>query len=188
MRDPARIGLLLVHGVGDQARFEHLQNVADQIVKSLVAIHGADCVNVVMPGLEGAPVSIKICGSDGVTDRLDLHEMWWRDLGQKQTFSAILRFWWWAASLAGTSGYFEDPSPGCHTPINPDATAKKIRWRERVKLFFRVTYCFVLLAPINLVISFTHFLPGVRRIQFVTAHPCRSEPFRFALRNANSLI
>jgi hypothetical protein len=167
MRQSQRIGLLLVHGVGDQGRFEHLQNVAEQIIGTLVATHGLDAVDVIMPGVSGAPLSIMIREGNGKTDQLDIHEMWWRDLGQRQTTWAILRFWWWAASLAGTRGYFAGPPEGYDNPSNSLGAPRKIVWRERFKLFFTITYCFILLAPINLVISFTHFLPGVRRIQFV---------------------
>jgi hypothetical protein len=167
MRNSQRIGLLLVHGVGDQARFEHLHNVSDQVIGTLSAIHGANAVDVIMPGIKGAPLSIMIRDKEGVLDQLDIHEMWWRDLGQRQTLSAILRFWWWASSLAGTRGYFAPPPAGYGNPCSPQAKSGSIDLFDRVKLFLKVTYCFVLLAPINLVISFTHFVPGVKRIQFI---------------------
>ena len=39
-----RVGALLIHGIGDQARFDHLQAVGDRIVQSLVATYGSERV------------------------------------------------------------------------------------------------------------------------------------------------
>jgi hypothetical protein len=60
--DTEKIGLLLVHGIGDQARFQHLQTVGDQIVKALAFEFGRHNIAVEMfPGLENrAPLSILV--------------------------------------------------------------------------------------------------------------------------------
>jgi hypothetical protein len=44
-----RVGALLIHGIGDQARFDHLQAVGDRIVQSLVATYGSERVTEASP-------------------------------------------------------------------------------------------------------------------------------------------
>jgi hypothetical protein len=86
-----RIGVLLVHGIGDQPRYQHLQNVVERFVRALVKEHGRDNVSVEMPGLMG-DASILIESSKGPAS-IDFTEMWWRDLGLRPSLMAKIRFW-----------------------------------------------------------------------------------------------
>lgn len=151
-----RIGILLIHGIGDQNRYDHLQNVATEVVKSLSSMHTLKNVSVSIPGLSGAPLTI-LAHINGGLYQMDLDEVWWRDLGQRLTAMAYFRFWLWAASLGGTSGFFANPSPETGYDSATDHT--KLTWLQRAKLFFQVTYIFVLLAPLALVLDFLILSP-----------------------------
>ena len=55
-----RIGILLVHGIGDQGRFQHLQNVVERFLKALIKEHGPENVSVEMPALFEGDASVVV--------------------------------------------------------------------------------------------------------------------------------
>ena len=105
-----KIGLLLVHGMGEQSRGEH----AEKVVRSLVASWGKtydirqttvrsspapepgdDVVPDVCP--DSAPITVRVVvdGDERETVDVHFHEVWWADLGQRPGFLSWLRFLWW---------------------------------------------------------------------------------------------
>jgi hypothetical protein len=64
-----------------------------QLKKAALA-YGEQNVHVEMfPGLGGqSPLSITL-RVHGKTTHFDLHELWWRDLGERPKFSAVIKFW-----------------------------------------------------------------------------------------------
>jgi hypothetical protein len=105
-----RIGVVLVHGVGEQKRFDHLTAEVKHLVTALEALPGsrvsvdtsatqdsavgaayeswrADEVAPIRIYVEQGPAAKKFC--------LCLHEVWWADLDDKETLWNRLKFWFW---------------------------------------------------------------------------------------------
>lgn len=161
-----RIGILLIHGIGDQRQHEFLQNAAEHFIKTAALAYGPDNIHVEMyPGLGGqSPLSLTL-RADGRTTHFELHELWWRDLGERPKFSAIVKFWLWAISLVGTRGFFWDkPTPRQRPPQNLSTRVGFILPHDRLALFFKTTYFFILLLPLALLFELAAQIPGVRRI------------------------
>ena len=158
-----RIGILLVHGIGDQRRFQHLQNVVERFLKALIKEHGAENVSIEMPALFGGDASVIVRQRSGLSS-FEITEMWWRDLGQRPSIFAKIGFWLWAISLPGTTGYFERPSGGQRSSSE---WPKGLNWRSRFGLLLRTTYIFVLLSPLAMIVRLINVIPGMRTIRFM---------------------
>jgi hypothetical protein len=167
-----RIGILLIHGIGDQRQNEFLQTTAEHFVKTAAIGLGSGNLNVEMfPGLNReAPLSIMV-NDGGKVSRFDFHELWWRDLGESPKFRAKIKFWLWALSLGGTRGYFPRSSERTSKifPSNLSTRFGFILPHDRIVLFLKTTYFFVLLAPLLLVFDLAAHIPGVSRFSLVRA-------------------
>ena len=160
-----RVGLLVVHGIGDQNRGQHVQNVAESFVKALVLQYGNDKISVELPGLNG-DLTIHL-RDDNREATFDLVEMWWRDLGHQPRLSALIGFWLWAVSLPGTRGLFRSAAQGRKNPENPSAIHSMVLPYDRLLLLLKTTYFFLLLSPIAMVVRLITIIPGVRQIPFI---------------------
>lgn len=101
-----RIGLLFVHGIGEQRRFEHLTATARDFAE-LIKQQTATSVSLVdrteiwnesadrpVPGpCASTPLSIHLRGELNID--LECHEVWWADLGARKSFLEGLQFWAW---------------------------------------------------------------------------------------------
>ena len=127
MKVSERIGVILVHGIGEQRRFEHLSNEVRQLIIALEA--NPNIKTSVQTGVtrdselfaehetwraeEQAPVQIDICrvnGSEGDVKEesrktLHVHEVWWADLDDKETLWNRFKFWFWALGMWGAKRY-----------------------------------------------------------------------------------
>lgn len=97
------VGLLLVHGMGEQRRQEHLKTTARELASyiaqsnDLIGLSIAD-VTEEPDGQVRAPIVIdaEYRGEGGPRRvRLHLHEAWWADLGIKGGFLEHVKFWFW---------------------------------------------------------------------------------------------
>src|SRR6266566_3784911 len=146
-----RIGFLLIHGIGDQRPNEFLQTTAENFVKTAAIAYGSENLHVeIFPGLgRESPLSITLRDGTKVS-RFDFHELWWRDLGERPKFRAKIKFWFWALSLGGTRGYFWKPR-GNEYKSPPNNLSSKFGFilpHDRILLFLKTTYFFILLAPL----------------------------------------
>lgn len=108
---PRRIGLLCVHGIGEQERWEHLTSTTSKLAELLrkhpdrrarVAIIDrtqswdapAGKPDISEPTL--APITIQYRASDG-SEAIDFecHEVWWADLGKRRGLIQSFSFWLW---------------------------------------------------------------------------------------------
>jgi hypothetical protein len=99
------VGLLFVHGIGEQKRFEHLQNTIKELTAHLGDVRFTIDLNVKSAG-ERAPDDVSFDRADApirftvVTANnvivFHCHEVWWSDLGIGGGLTAQLRFWIWA--------------------------------------------------------------------------------------------
>jgi hypothetical protein len=118
-----RIGIVLVHGIGEQGRFEHLDGELRPLIKAMVRRANANPVdddlaasrNVtveIIGGGEaalhaehdtwstasGAPVRIVV--RDGnVAKQVYVHEVWWADVNEPYSLWKQVRFWAWGLSI-----------------------------------------------------------------------------------------
>lgn len=132
MAGVSRIGLIFVHGVGDQARFAHLRRSVRDLAETMLQAEPGGIATTedrtarwpIAPGAElpggPAPVTLTI-RSPRRHIRYDCHEAWWADLAGPAGGRGALRFlpWGlgqWAAPIhrAGDSaGQGRDAAPTC---------------------------------------------------------------------------
>lgn len=171
--DPLRIGVILIHGIGDQERHEHVKNVARHFVDIAVHKYSSSAVSVSSePGYKNkAPVTLHICPLNSATPKIDIdfHEVWWRDLGDQKSFGRLLKFWFWALSSSGTRGQFADHTPEFQMPKNRSAELKRVGLINRLKLFLTTTFFFIMLAPIWLITNLVSIIPGLPKIRVFDA-------------------
>lgn len=169
--NPSRIGLILVHGIGDQKKHEHLENVTRHFLKIIGDTKGVSKVSVnAYPGYRtSAPVTLMVdhIGDKNPDTLIDIHEVWWRDLGDERTYGRIFRFWAWIASIAGTRGQFGDETEDYALPDNTSATRKRVGIPTRLRLFLTNTFFFVMLAPLWLASTISNMIPGLPKIRLL---------------------
>jgi hypothetical protein len=155
--EPERIGVVLVHGIGEQKRFEHLDAQVREIVRGLVAREGGGqpsqvTVEIVGAGFasfgaehdtwaSGDQATARVVVRDAVTTKvvhIHVHEVWWADVNEPISLAKQIRFWMWGLVIAfipmkrhstfASARASRDPiAPGGSTPL-------KILW-VRVRLF-----------------------------------------------------
>ena len=138
---PIRIGLLVVHGVGEQDRGEFVDGLADDLRKAITAqfpeaqVATPRIIDPVAPVL-GVTIS-GVPSADGAQRDLELclHEAYWADLDDRSTFWDRAKFWWWGFSMWARNGLRVPLLPGTRAHMKLDyRPANQIRW-VRVKLF-----------------------------------------------------
>lgn len=106
MGDPAptaavkteEVGLLLVHGMGEQKEQEHLLGTAKELASFIAATRGVAGLSIVddRDG-SGSVIVDAIRERDGAVTRTRLHlkEVWWADLGIRGGLWEQAKFWLW---------------------------------------------------------------------------------------------
>ena len=125
-----QIGIVLVHGIGEQKRFEHLSTEVLEIIRSLKTDKNIDQVSVqphvtqdaeyaaenqIWLSEDGAPLQIDFFHSinnEKVQKSLFIHEVWWADLDNKSTLWEWIRFYFWVCSLWVFERYNKSDLPG----------------------------------------------------------------------------
>ena len=124
------IGVVLVHGIGEQRRFEHLSGE----VRNLIAILNSDpelkvsvqanstrdsevlAENETWRAEDDAPVRIDIryvAGRrQGQHKALHVHEVWWADLDDKATLFNRVKFWLWGLGMWDIKKFTTSNLPG----------------------------------------------------------------------------
>src|ERR1700754_4073311 len=108
-KDPAvieRVGLLFVHGIGEQARFQHLRDSVLELAEIIRTSDQDATVTVVddtkdwphQPGAPengGPPPVTRMVSQNGKSTHFECHEVWWADLGGRCGVADTVRFWTW---------------------------------------------------------------------------------------------
>ena len=115
-----RIGVLLVHGIGEQGQFEHLEGEVRRIISALERSPGvyrlkpsirmaeANTFGAHFPAWSaegGAPVSVQVWMASDRVVSIDFHEVWWADLDEPVTLRYHFRFWGWVLSMWAAGRY-----------------------------------------------------------------------------------
>lgn len=102
-----RIGLLVVHGIGEQKRFETAAAMTRSLTETLkargLAVAVTDRSGALSTGelacpseqADDCPYRIVAKGGGRATS-LHIHEVWWADIGQDKGFWETFGFWMWA--------------------------------------------------------------------------------------------
>jgi len=154
---PERVGVVLVHGIGEQRRFEHLDAQLREIARALAARQfggSPSQVTIEIFGSDFAPfaaeqdtwasgdrATARVVFRDAMTNRIlhiYFHEVWWADVNEPFSLSKQFRFWLWGLIIAFIPMKHHSSLRGARTSRDPVApggvTPGQIRW-VRVRLF-----------------------------------------------------
>lgn len=128
-----RVGVLFVHGIGEQGRFEHLEAEVRNLVSAWeergarvrVQVNTSDDAAFAArqrtwQADDQPPIEVFV-EDQGRRTRLDFHEVWWADLDEPTTLPAALRFWFWGLSLWNTRRYVDPHKPAYDAWMRPPA-------------------------------------------------------------------
>ncbi|HEX4104929.1 MAG TPA: hypothetical protein VHX92_01735 [Rhizomicrobium sp.] len=113
------IGIVLVHGVGEQTRFEHLDGEIRKLVESLRAMpvyqeqNGGKIVVEITPAEAsgfhasqdiwqiGPRATVQVIAATRYfgAKRFSFHEVWWADINERYSIAKQIRFWLWGLSV-----------------------------------------------------------------------------------------
>jgi hypothetical protein len=157
-QEKSRVGVLLVHGVGEQRKFEHLEACVREIAVAMKAnpsLSVTVVVNQSEAGEVGAekplwqveptpPVVLSVKSADNQVTDLEFHEVWWADLDEPTTKRTQLEFWAWGLSL-WTKPQYQSLQFGKGQEEMAVGFARGIGWFDRLRLFgFSFTVLLVL--------------------------------------------
>jgi hypothetical protein len=124
MTQATNIGIVLVHGIGEQRRFQHLSSEVIQLIATLESMGHRVSVepNTTQDSPlyaeqeswkaeDGAPLRIDI-KKDGTGVSLHVHEVWWADLDDKETLWNQVKFWFWGLGMWFVAPYDASVLPG----------------------------------------------------------------------------
>jgi hypothetical protein len=128
----SRVGLVLVHGVGEQRRFDHLSAEVKHLVAALASNPGnritVETRNTQDSELgaahecwradRSAPVKIHV-ERKGQRFCLCVHEVWWADLDDKETLRNRFKFWLWGLGFWGVRKFSQTGLPGGQRYMQP---------------------------------------------------------------------
>ena len=111
-----RIGVIVVHGIGEQKRFEFLETIATNIYKAAkqqnrsdahISVRHGDQVphSSPEPSWRNAPVRIRWTKSDDSEIELSFREVHWADLDMRASFTRFIKLFSWAVGMAGVRLY-----------------------------------------------------------------------------------
>lgn len=149
------IGILVVHGMGEQQKAEHLIAVAQSLVRAWQCMYGRSNVLELCSSREneqessckqsgtGRTVTVLIKSDHGTNEtKVELKEVYWADLdenpqGSWNQFRHQLTFWCWGLSLWNRKRKDIDPKrlPGSAKMFEPGPIGKRHIFLTRVRLF-----------------------------------------------------
>jgi hypothetical protein len=167
-----KVGVLLVHGIGEQCQFEHLEGEARNIVTALKKSLGeTQTIQVEVNSFPAAafgakqetwhdggraPVMVEVYDDKKLT-QIYFHQVWWADLDEPTNLWSEIRFWLWGLSLWTIDGNFQRELPGSVTrmvwPNNVQKGQKTISGWARARLFW-VSLVILLILPVLSLLNF----------------------------------
>jgi len=155
VRGPERIGLVLVHGIGEQRRFQHLDGQLRDLIR---ALHGLQLLGRI------ERVSVDISPSGGAAfqaeqdtwnagpeasvsvvvehalkgkreeTRLLIHEVWWADVNEPYSLAKQFRFWLWGLAVWFHPGK-QRTTLGTADMVEPPVVPRRRTLLDRCRLF-----------------------------------------------------
>ncbi len=150
-----KVGVILVHGVGEQKRFEHLDEEIRKLVESLNAmpiyakINGGKVVVEITPGEQsgfeaeqdiwqiGPKATVRVIAATKFfgEKQFCFHEVWWADVNETYSIAKQIRFWFWGLSVWNYPPKARSANQGADYVFPPATSASKARG-VKIKLFF----------------------------------------------------
>ena len=157
--DGTQVGLILVHGIGEQGRFEHL----DAHIRGIIGgfKRSGARVTVEIMSAESAPfhsaqdtwrggpessLRLLVEAGDDVTT-INVHEVWWADINEPYSLMKQIRFWVWGLSVWNHPSQTDTKRSGNGIPIVPTQPVLS-ELSVRVRLF--LIGCFFLLSSLTI--------------------------------------
>lgn len=149
-----RVGAIIVHGIGEQKRFEFLEGETRKIVDAIVGQYGVKGRRrYVTPTLATgsgdaflgahsswaagaeAPLHTMVELDDRIID-IAFHEVWWADINETLTLGKQIRFWWWGLSLPGTATHHDQFLTGAKDRTRQPEHSGQLPLHNRLRMAF----------------------------------------------------
>ncbi len=173
-----KVGVIIVHGIGEQKRFEFLEGETRKIVDAIIANFGARRRDVTPTLTTGAgdlfqgeqaswvsgreaPLHTFVELPDKVVD-IAFHEVWWADINEALSLGKQIRFWWWGLTLAGIATHNNQFLPGALQRTRLPNNAGHLSWWDRIRMgYVSVLFGFSAfsIALVNLILKQLNFAP-----------------------------
>lgn len=152
-----QVGVVLVHGIGEQRRFEHLDGQTRFLIDALNHFTGVDHVSVTInphsaAGFRaqsdtwcgGPEPSVTICVHHSLRGqarwtKLQIHEVWWADVNESYSIAKQFRFWLWALTIWVHGGKPASTLPTANRVV-PPVVPNHLTLYDRIRLFFVSTF------------------------------------------------
>ncbi len=186
---PRRVGLLFVHGIGEQERWEHTRGAATRLAQLLKDHPNRNAsVNLVdhtqgWSALAGAPeiapperapivIQYRAPHADGAID-FECHEVWWADLGKRRGLVEAFTFWAWGLGQWGAPIYAtrdaskldasaeRDQGPKVHLPISV-GKQPRTQIATRLSLAWAGIAATMITVTLSVVLRLVSFLTGTK--------------------------
>ena len=153
-RRPERIGIIFVHGIGEQRRFEHLETHLRPLIDALIMRKGQMGTLATVEIIQGSTAALHaeqetwvanpepairaVVRENGREQHLCFHEVWWADVNESYSLMKQVRFWLWGLSLWATPALDETGLAGRGAMEMP--SFKHWRWRDKLTARFRLFF------------------------------------------------
>ncbi len=154
------IGVLVVHGMGEQKPGESASSICETMKIALKAEGHAPRAVCAVANPNPAVLSLDVAMSDGKPVAFHFHEAYWADLDDEPTFRNRLKFWWWGFSMWAQVEKRKSDLPGAADNRLLDKKKTEIggiRW----KLFGAANLVAVLALTLRLVTQVFIMIPGI---------------------------
>ncbi|MEA5509460.1 hypothetical protein VB715_06760 [Crocosphaera sp. UHCC 0190] len=160
-----RVGVLVVHGIGEQRKFETVEEIVRDVATALKADKTLKVRIIVNEQNTGAyaasqqtwqadddkePVIIEIRDDQNNLTQLAFSEVWWADLGERTSLQTQMTFWGWGLSLWSRKQYADinlATSDQMSPPQDINGNKPQMDFNGRLR-FFWVSLVILLVLPV----------------------------------------
>jgi hypothetical protein len=183
-RGDEEIGVILVHGIDEQRRFDHLDGQARFLINALSDLSDVDDFTVTInpnaaagyraqsdTWAAGPDPSVTICVHHCLDGRprwtkLQLHEVWWADVNEPYSIAKQFRFWLWALAVWNHQGKRATTLPTANRVVPPVVPHDRPLW-DRLRLFALSSFFSILGMSLGLVTFLVTRLFNIDTPQFL---------------------
>lgn len=141
-----RIGVIYVHGIGEQRRFQHLDGEIRPLIDAIRRRPRDPAMSVEIVGgpastlhadqdtwsmQPGAPVRA-IVRENGRTTEICFHEVWWADVNEPYSFQKEYSFWLWGLSVWAVPDKRGSNLPGAQAVMRMPTFPGGLSWGQRL--------------------------------------------------------
>lgn len=173
-----QVGVILVHGIGEQKRFVHLDGEIRGIIEGLRRRPTARITVEILSGAastynaeqdtwaSGADPSVRITvKEDGKETQIHVHEVWWADVNEPYSLAKQVRFWLWGLAVWAFPRSDSRPdlpsfSESMLTPATPNRTWYKALF-HRFQLYMAGVFFLVAAFSLGAAVFFAKRLFGL---------------------------